>query len=304
MAWHPLRNLPLKLFATFLSALLWIAVTRDQIVERSLRVPLELRNLADDLEIVGESPPEVDVRVRGASGVLSRLEPGQVVAVLNLRAARPGQRLFNLLNDEVRAPLGVEVTQISPATVPLQVDRSARRAVRVVPVVEGEPESGYIAGQVTVVPETVEVVGPASRLEGLREATTEPVSLDRATATVRDTVTIGVADSALRLEQAQSAVVTVDVIAAPIERVVRDVPVRVRNLTEGLRTAVDPPRVTVVLRGPREALGALNASGLEAWIDAGSLGAGRYTLPVKAEPGAEYGVSGVDPGWVQVQLQR
>jgi YbbR domain-containing protein len=179
MAWRPFRNLPLKVFAMFLATLLWMTVTRDQIVERSLRAPLELQNLAADLEIVGDSPPEVDVRLRGASSVLSRLETGEVVAVLDLRGARPGQRLFHLLTDEVRRPLGVEVTLVSPATVPLLVDRLGSRTVPVVPVIEGQPESGYIAGQVAVVPPTVEVVGPETRLKALREATTGPCGCER-----------------------------------------------------------------------------------------------------------------------------
>ena len=41
-------------------------------------------------------PIVVDVRVRGSSGALGRIATGELVAVLDLRSARPGQRLFHL----------------------------------------------------------------------------------------------------------------------------------------------------------------------------------------------------------------
>ena len=48
----------------------------------------------------------MDVRLVGSSGLLSRLDPGEIVAVLDLSTARPGSRLFNLRSDEVRVLYG------------------------------------------------------------------------------------------------------------------------------------------------------------------------------------------------------
>ena len=69
------------------------------------------------LEMRGEPPTLVDVRVRGSSGALSRMSTADVVAVLDLHTARPGQRLFQLTPEQVRVPFGVEVLQVTPATV-------------------------------------------------------------------------------------------------------------------------------------------------------------------------------------------
>ena len=85
-----------------LAALLWLVVSGEQIVERALRIPLEFTNLPARLELVGEPPDVVDVRVRGSSGGLSRIAAGEVVAVVDLRSARAGQRLFHLARNAVR----------------------------------------------------------------------------------------------------------------------------------------------------------------------------------------------------------
>ena len=102
------------MLAIALAVLLWLTVAGEHTVERSLRVPLEFRNVPPALEIVGNAPDNVDVRVRGSSALLSRLQAGEIVAVLDLGSARSGSRLFHIRNDEVRAPFGVEVRRCCP----------------------------------------------------------------------------------------------------------------------------------------------------------------------------------------------
>ena len=303
MALHPFHHLGLKVLSVALASLLWLSVTRDAIVERSLRVPLEYQNIPETLEIVGEPPGTVDVRVRGASSILSRLEAGDVVAVLDLRAARPGERLFHLLTDEVRVPFGIEVAQVTPPTLSLAFERSGARVVPVVPSIQGEPAPGFVTGAVTSVPPTVEVTGPASRIAGLHQATTEPVSIDNARATVSDRVTIGVEDAALRLRTPQSALVTVAIRPASVDRAVEPVIIRARNLARRRRATIVPSSVSVVMRGAREAVAEVPSSGVEVYVDLTGLGPGRHTVPVKAEPGTRFSIVRIDPESVIVRIQ-
>jgi YbbR domain-containing protein len=139
MRYHPFRQLGLKVLAIALASLLWLTVAGEHVVERSIRVPLEFRNIPEALEIVGNTPDSVDVRLRGSSAVLSRVQAGEIVAVLDLSNARTGSRLFHIRNDEVRAPFGVEVSQVVPSTLALELEKSARRKVPVVPAIEGIP---------------------------------------------------------------------------------------------------------------------------------------------------------------------
>ena len=56
MAYHPFRHLGLKVLAIILASVLWFTVAGEHVVERSLRVPLAVRNLPTTLEIVGDLP--------------------------------------------------------------------------------------------------------------------------------------------------------------------------------------------------------------------------------------------------------
>ena len=155
----PFRHLGLKVLSVALAVLLWMVVAGEETVERGLRVPLELQQFPAGLELLGDVPTTVDVRVRGASGTLSRLSPGDVVAVLDLRGARAGERLFQLTPEQVRVPFGVEVVQVTPPTVAMVFETSASRSVPIEPAVEGKPAPGYVVGKIVVTPPSVEVSG-------------------------------------------------------------------------------------------------------------------------------------------------
>ena len=301
MAVRGLRHLGLKFLSIALASLLWLVVSGEQTVERALRVPLEFTNLPPQLEMVGDTPTVVDVRVRGSAGALSRLATGDLVAVLDLRTARTGRRLFHLTSSDVRTPFGVDVVQVSPSNVSVAFEESSSKVVPVVPAVEGDPAGGYVVGTVTATPSTVEVIGPISALANLTEAITEPVTVAGAARPVRESVTIGVPDPSVRLRDPQSAVVTVDIAAAPVERRILAVTVSARNA--GQRVAqLRPATVAVIVRGAPQVVQRLDATDLEAAVDLEGLGQGEFQLPVRVTPPQHVTVVRVEPTQVQVRI--
>lgn len=211
MAYHPFRNLGLKLVALSLATLLWVAVGGQETAERYLPVPIEFQNVPPGLEIAGDTPVSVNVRVRGSSGNLARTEIGEVLAVVDLRNVRPGTRLFHLSPEQVRTPYGVEVVEVSPSSFSLSVERSKVRDVPVVPDITGEPAPGYVKGKVTTEPATIQVAGPESRLRQVTKATTEPVSIEGAMRPVQEQVAIGIPDAEVRMLGAREALVKVEI---------------------------------------------------------------------------------------------
>src|SRR5881275_2815251 len=147
MTLWPFRHFGLKLLSLGLALSLWMVVAGEETVERGLRVPLELQQFPSGLELQGEPPSTVDVRMRGSSGALGRVSAGDIVAVLDLRGARAGRRLFHVTPDQVRAPFGIEIVQVTPATVALAFEASTSRTLPIEPSVEGRPAPGYVAGK-------------------------------------------------------------------------------------------------------------------------------------------------------------
>lgn len=303
MAYHPFRHLGLKFLSIALAVLLWLLVADQQMVERAVRAPLEFHNVPEGLELVNDPPDAVEVRLRGPSTQLARLLPGEVVAGLNLQSARSGSRLFHLLADEVRVPYGVQVTQVTPSSLSLSFERMGAKVVPVVPAIEGDPAPGYAAGRVTANPALVEVVGPISLLQDLKAATTEPVLIAKASKTVQDRVTVGVASDKLRLREARTATVTVEIAPVAVERTLNGLVVTAQNLPEGRKARFLPANVRLVVRGPQAIVDALEPDRLEPQVNLSGLAPGRLTLPVQVPSlPAQVDVVRIEPAAVQVRI--
>ena len=295
-------NVWLKLLSLGLALLLWMVVSGEEMVERGLRVPLELTQVPAGVELLGDVPTTVDVRVRGASGTLSRVGPGDVVAVIDLHTVRPGRRLFPLTPEQVRVPFGVEIMQVLPSTVTMAFEPSASRDVPVMPAVEGRPAPGYVVGALSTEPRTVAVIGPESAVKRTTEVVTEPVSVAGANTQVKQSVVLGLLDPALRLKTARAAVVSVQIVPAPLERALRNQPVHLRHLGANLQAEALPAAVELTLRGNRDALARVEADDLTAYIDLAGLGPGEYSLTVHADSSRDAGVTRVTPASVQVRI--
>lgn len=299
------ENLGLKLLAMALAIGLWLSVAGETVIERGFEVPVGFQNVPADLQVAGDPPDTVHVRVRGPMSIVNRLALGDVVAVLDLAGERPGERrLFDMFADRVRTPFGVEVIQVIPATITAALERAgAPRTVPVVPDIEGQPAEGFAVGRISTVPESVEIVGPTSLLDSVVEAITEPVLIEGSSERVQSLVTIGVSDRVLRLQTPSSAEVTVEIVPAPVERNIQELAISSRSLEPGLEVSFDPISVTVGIRGSEVLLQAMEEGEVEAFIDLAGLAAGRYNLPVTVVSSADIGITHIDPPNVLVVLQ-
>jgi YbbR domain-containing protein len=298
----PFRHIGLKLLSIGFAIVLWMVVSGEETVERGLRVPLELQQTPSGIELTGDVPTTVDVRVRGGSGVLSRVSAGEVVAVLDLRTAGPGRRLFPLTPKQVRVPFGVEVVLVTPPAIAMAFETTSTRKVPVAPAVDGRPAPGYVVGPMTAEPASVEIIGPESAVKRAAEALTEPVSVDGARERVRASVNVGMLDPALRLKNPRPAIVTVQILPAPLERRFGNRPVRLRNVAPLLEAEATPTAVDVTLRGSRDALNHLDPDDVVVHVDLSGLGSGEYMLTAHADALQDVGVVRIEPSTVKVRI--
>ncbi len=307
MAWHPFRNVGLKIAALGLGTLLWITVS-GHLVQRSVAVPLVYRNVPASVEITGEQLEETTVQVRGPSTQVSGLQPGKdLFAVLDLTGARPGPpRPFPLRTDDVVAPIGVQVTQIDPPTVTLTLERSATAVVPVTPTIDGQPASGFVVGEVSVDPATVTIVGPESRVRELPNAVTELISIDGAAAPLTRTVRIAVADAEVRVLEPRSARVRIGIIPASSaqgERLVGAQVVEVRGLPKGRSAQVSPEAVDIQIRGPRGQLEQLSEHAITPYVVVSKAAPETQQLPVQVDLPEGFTLGSVQPASVAVRIR-
>lgn len=116
-----LRDARLKLLALLIAFLLWSTFRAEPPVEIGYLVPLEFRNIPESLELSGEIPTQVHVRVRGRSAVLRRLTPADLAVTVDLQGRAVGESVVRLTGSEIETPPGAEVVRIWPSEIHLSL---------------------------------------------------------------------------------------------------------------------------------------------------------------------------------------
>lgn len=209
------HNWELKLLAIVLAASLWFFVMAAEKADIVLAVPLELHSVPRGLEVVGHRPDSVEVQLTGLRANLSRLGPEHVRARLSLAGVRPGEVALRLLPEQVEVPRGVTAARINPSTVRVSVEPSSSARVKVLPRLSGVLPPGHRVASVRVIPDEVEVQGPASAVSRIAQVSTEPVDISGGQGTVERTAAIVAMGDAVRVTGSRTARVLVEVRTDP-----------------------------------------------------------------------------------------
>lgn len=109
-----LQNLHLKLIALAISFFLWATYTAEPFEQVAYNVPISYLNVPDGFAVGGSPPNTVRVVLRGRSGLLRRVVPGDVTLQVDLSTAPSGDIPVRLSPGMVDAPFGSEVIRLAP----------------------------------------------------------------------------------------------------------------------------------------------------------------------------------------------
>lgn len=171
------KNLRLKIIAVGFATALWFFVAGQRTTEVGLVVPLGFEGVPADMVMTTAPPGEVEVRLRGPRLIIGNLTPSQVSAEIDLSGAAEGAGTLRISPSDIEAPMGVEVTRVTPASVDIVMERVVSATVPVTAVLAGEPAPGYRLAGVDVVPESVTVSGLGGDVDGLETVRTRPVDI-------------------------------------------------------------------------------------------------------------------------------
>jgi hypothetical protein len=124
-------NLAPKIISFVLVCVLWVFIGGQPRAEIWMTVPLEYRNMPANMEIVGDLINRVEVGIRGPRTLISSISPDQLKAHVDLSQSMSGVNHIRLTPDNVRVPLGTEVTKVAPSSVRIRLEDIKARSVPV-----------------------------------------------------------------------------------------------------------------------------------------------------------------------------
>jgi YbbR domain-containing protein len=174
-------NWGIKLVSLGMSLTLWFYVTSKGKTEMTLTVPLELRNIPQNMAVVGNVTGSLEVRVQGQERGLRDITTGnRVSGVLDLSLAKVGENMVRISPDDIRRPTGVTIMHLSPAEIRVKLEPLVRKTFRLQPILHGAPAAGYRLAKITVTPPRIMVEGPESLMQALDGLQTMPIDIQGA----------------------------------------------------------------------------------------------------------------------------
>lgn len=205
------ENWHLKLLSLAVAFALF-AVSRQPDHEVLLaNVPLEFIHLAPGLEISGEPPAAVNVRLRGPRDLVQGLTANQLAVQADLINKTAGERVIQLKAADVQKPEKVEVRRLDPPTVELKLELTKRKTVPVEPQFIGSVGHGYEYFVTGLEPSVVEIEGPESKVEQVDKVLTESVRITGRHESFQLQVDLETSRQGVRLTKLAPAHLTVEV---------------------------------------------------------------------------------------------
>ena len=179
------ENWGIKLVSLGLSLTLWVYVTSKGKTEMTLTVPLELRNIPQDMAVVGNVAGTLEVRVQGQERILRDTTVAEkMVGIIDLSMTKVGENTVHISPDDIKRPAEVTVTHMSLSELKVKLEPLVRKAFRLQPVLHGAPAAGHRLAKIIVIPSRIKVEGPESLMTALSRLQTMPIDIQDAKVTM------------------------------------------------------------------------------------------------------------------------
>jgi YbbR domain-containing protein len=265
-----------------------ISIKLDTIEEKVLPVAVNISGSPKEGFVAGEPIVKPSaVNVRGPATLLDTLE--KVTVELSVAGAADSLQITRpvLFRDKLGKPVygpdpTVDILLASPNNVeviiPLRPASLASKKIPLQVTSTGTPAKDMVLRSLSVVPNSIQIWGPAESLKGIEFVSVKPVDITD----LKEDKTFSISVDMLSLPKGVTVAsgtnftVLAEIGPGISQKTLSGVAITVKNVATGLD--VDPalPAVEVIVQGTPEVLNSLTPEQLQLWVDAAGLAAGNY----------------------------
>lgn len=176
------HNLSLKILALAFALLIW-GLVRNQADPPLLRhriLAVEVVGVPEHLAVAAITPGQVALTLYGRSSLLAQLDRGDFRVVA--RVTETNVRTTRVQVEPENLPPGIEIRDLSPLSVRVELDAEVSASRPVFVEVRGNPAEGYTAAEPQVRPNEVTISGPSRQVEKVGRVVAEVDLSGRSTA--------------------------------------------------------------------------------------------------------------------------
>jgi YbbR domain-containing protein len=180
----------LKIASVVIALALWIFVNSRGVSEITISAPLEIKNLAEDHEIVSQKTNEVNLGLKGHERLIKSIRIKDIRVYLDMSKMKDGWGVYYINKENIKVPPSIEVTKIDPSMVKIKVEKTVSKRIPVTASINGEPMDGYSVVSVVVEPPLVMVEGAESVVDRIKRLKSESIDISGKKETFEEVATV------------------------------------------------------------------------------------------------------------------
>ncbi len=253
------KNIHIIILSLLFSIVLWVSITLSNDYYTTYNFPLTLVNFPDGYSSGVKVPKEVSVKLKGQGWKLFKLNLGSRSNYKVSVGKGRGKKVLNLstfMGENQWLSSDVEVINIQPKSITINVERTTTKKLVVVPIVKLGFKPGYgLATSIKISPDSVEVTGPRSVMHRLNSIPTNEFvlnDLDEST------------EKEIRLMDIQGVSYSKDKIKLSldvqkiVEKNIENLSVEVTGVPKNREVVLLPNKINLSIRGGIDVLGKLS----------------------------------------------
>ncbi len=287
----------LLLISFVLAVVTWAIVNSSQTVKESRRVRLQYVQLSPNLVFHRVPLSDLRIEVFGPLREIRALKPEDLFYVVDLSGVGPGIKRIEVDPELIKRPFDVEIFNIAPRSFNVQLEEKVSRSFPVRVSFVGRPADGQSMTRYTIKPERLEVRGPVSTLNRMKDLVVD-IPLNNRRSSFVETLRPNIQDTDIDLSG--SVVVQVEISSAEMTKQFDAVPVVVRGVSR--KATATPTEARVLVSGAESDLLSLE-SRVQVVLSAQGLSRGRYRLRGEVDLPSGLKLLSIEPSTFLVELQ-
>jgi YbbR domain-containing protein len=244
-----LEDAGLKIWSLILAIIFWYAIQEEKETEAFVQVDVQLKNRPSNLIITNTVVDQINLGLRGYQAEIKRIQDKSLPSYeIDLVNATPGSALFRVFSSDFVLPQGVQITQMNPQLVTVELEMQLSKKLPVKVKFSGKLEKGFSVVDTLVEPNHVVVAGAKSIIDQLSQIDTEAVSLNGVRENFSTKLALDMPSSQNIWVNEDSYVgVNFEIKEEVISGIIEEIPIELRGGSQNLK--VEPSLASVVVQG-------------------------------------------------------
>ncbi|MBU1195509.1 MAG: YbbR-like domain-containing protein [Proteobacteria bacterium] len=256
-------------------------------IETDLLIPIDYANIPEDMILTDFHTDTIEIKIKAHPRLIELINTKNTRYTVDLYtdlefdpagdsdSIETGTYLIPVEEERIPMNPSIRILNINPSYLNIQLEKKEKKIFRVTVPYIGNPPTGYIALEAAATPSTVELTGTLDQINAIQQLKTKPIDLSNAKEDFKKEIPLDLNNPELISASNPIIVVTVPIQQQLVTKKITDIPVRLMN--SSYKASLEPPGITVTIKGPFETLGnKIILDQIYSFIDLNGLGPGIY----------------------------